>query len=765
MMTGNSKWTGRGSTVAVFVIAALAMQGCTRDPNVRKAKYLESGKKYAAQGKNKEAIIQFSNAIKIDPRYAPAHFELAKSYLKLGSGLAAFTELRKTVQLDPQNVEAHLDMGEMLLAGRQYKPSVQEAKTILGINPKNADAYALLAGNELATGDHEQALKDIQQALAIDPNRAGFHAQLGVIQNADPATQGQAETQLQEAVRLDPKNSAAHLVLAGMLEKKGDYNGAVAQAQSATQSDPKNMRAWIVLASLYFHHGDKPQAEATLMHATDALHDSTQGADLLRGFLEQTGQTERASTVYADLANKYPKSVPIKMAYAHVLADQGNYAKVQQIVDELNKTDKDDPQVEALTAMLMLRSGKINDANALLQKAVKNSPDNQILKFWYGQTQKAKGDISGAEQTFRDIVRVNPGNLQATKELAQIAAQNHDFTLLSQLAETVITKVPDSPDGYVWRGMTELNQNNATAAEGDFQTALKKNPKDVEALVALGQLRFKDKKFPEGAQYLQQAVDVNPNLIPPLQLLVGYYLFQHQPDKALDLVRQQVAKAPNNSLLLDQLAELQLATHDAAGAAGTAQKAMQMNPADGTAVMAYTRATVAQGNVAGAIAKWQTWTDAHPGDANAQVVLGNLEEGKGDGNAAMAAYKKALAIQPDQPIAANDLAFLMLQSGQDLDVALSLAQTARRAMPHSPNTADTLAWAYYHKGIYGSARDLLQDAEKESPNDASIQYHLGMTLSKLGDKANAITHLKKAVSLAPNSQTAGEANKALNSLG
>jgi len=124
-----------------------------------------------------------------------------------------------------------------------------------------------------------------------------------------------------------------------------------------------------------------------------------------------------------------------------------------------------------------------------------------------------------------------------------------------------------------------------------------------------------------------------------------------------------------------------------------------------------------------------------------------------------------LAIQPDQPIAANDLAFLMLQSGQDLDVALSLAQTARRAMPHSPNTADTLAWAYYHKGIYGSARDLLQDAEKESPNDASIQYHLGMTLSKLGDKANAITHLKKAVSLAPNSQTAGEANKALNSLG
>ena len=84
MMSGNSRWTGRSSAVACLVIAGLVTQGCTRDPNVRKAKYLESGKKYAAQGKDKEAIIQFSNAIKIDPRYAPAHFELAKTYLKLG---------------------------------------------------------------------------------------------------------------------------------------------------------------------------------------------------------------------------------------------------------------------------------------------------------------------------------------------------------------------------------------------------------------------------------------------------------------------------------------------------------------------------------------------------------------------------------------------------------------------------------------------------------------------------------------------------------
>jgi cellulose synthase operon protein C len=107
----------------------------------------------------------------------------------------------------------------------------------------------------------------------------------------------------------------------------------------------------------------------------------------------------------------------------------------------------------------------------------------------------------------------------------------------------------------------------------------------------------------------------------------------------------------------------------------------------------------------------------------------------------------------------------MLQNGENADVALTLAQTARRGMPNSPTTADTLAWAYYHKGAYAFARDLLEDALKVNPNSAPMQYHLGMVYSKLADKNSAITHLKKAVSLAPDSPAAKDAKAALQGMG
>ena len=96
-----------------------------------------------------------------------------------------------------------------------------------------------------------------------------------------------------------------------------------------------------------------------------------------------------------------------------------------------------------------------------------------------------------------------------------------------------------------------------------------------------------------------------------------------------------------------------------------------------------------------------------------------------------------------------------------------MAQTARRDNQDKANDvkiADTLAWAYYAKGIYGMARDLLEDAVRESPDNATYHYHLGMVCIKLLDKPNAQLHLKKVIALAPNSPTARDAQSALSSL-
>src|SRR5206468_11075339 len=103
----------------LFLILGLTVSlltGCSRDPNVRKQKYFESGQRYYAEGKYREAVIQFLNATQVDSTFAAAHYQLSRSYIKLQDWQHAYMELGRTLELQPDNYKAHADMANMLAA-------------------------------------------------------------------------------------------------------------------------------------------------------------------------------------------------------------------------------------------------------------------------------------------------------------------------------------------------------------------------------------------------------------------------------------------------------------------------------------------------------------------------------------------------------------------------------------------------------------------------------------------------------------------------
>jgi len=82
---------------------------------------------------------------------------------------------------------------------------------------------------------------------------------------------------------------------------------------------------------------------------------------------------------------------------------------------------------------------------------------------------------------------------------------------------------------------------------------------------------------------------------------------------------------------------------------------------------------------------------------------GGVHESQGNWQQAQTLYQKVLGMQPENALAANNLAYIMIEHGENVNVALTLAQAARRGLPNLPNSADTLGWAYYHNGTISVA--------------------------------------------------------------
>jgi tetratricopeptide (TPR) repeat protein len=286
----------------------------------------------------------------------------------------------------------------------------------------------------------------------------------------------------------------------------------------------------------------------------------------------------------------------------------------------------------------------------------------------------------------------------------------------------------------------------------------------------MGNMRLAQAKFPEAEKFYRQALDKDPSSADGLNGLLNTYFAEKQPDKAVAAANAQVAKSPNNSAFYDLLGTaLFNGKKDLQGAETALRKAVELDKNNSDALVKLGKVQVAEGKADQALATYKQSIKDNPREASFYILAGELYESQNKWDDAKAMYQQALNIEPNHPLASNNMAYVILQQGGNVDVALAMAQTARRGMPDSPNAADTLGWAYFHKGVYNSAIDLFQDAlrlneKRGGAEDATIHYHLGLAYQKANQPALARQQLERVLKINPNYSDGNEVRKALSEL-
>ena len=104
-----------------------------------------------------------------------------------------------------------------------------------------------------------------------------------------------------------------------------------------------------------------------------------------------------------------------------------------------------------------------------------------------------------------------------------------------------------------------------------------------------------------------------------------------------------------------------------------------------------------------------------------------------------------MKIDPNNPLLLNNMAYIMSQSGQNLDEALTMAQRAKQQQPNFHDASDTIGWIYLRKGLSDSAIEIFKDLTIKVKDNPTYHYHYAMALAQKGDNANALKELRTAL--------------------
>lgn len=754
-------------SLVLGTIAGLST-GCTRNPNVRKQKYFEAGQQYSQDGKLSEAAIEFHNALAVDPSYAEAHYQLARVYLQTRHWPEANQELGRVVQLQPENYSARAELARLLIAAGNYREAQEQLDWLSSKRPNDAITHSVAGDLQAAQGDFPAALLEAQRAVELDPQSADLYSKLALIQlRSAPEA---AEASFRKAIELNSHAVAPRLLLANFYQARSRFAEAELQLREGIASNPQDPDPVAALARLYLAQHKRAEAEGLLIRAKYSFGDNSAGYRLLGDFYLGLGELDKATREYRTLYEGHPQDLQVKKNFADLLIHTNQFDEAKTVDDEILKADPNDNEGLIFKGQLQTQSGDVSTAIATLQTVLKNDPSNGLAHYCLGVAFQKSANPEASEREWRDAVRLRPDLLDAQRELALLAMRRGDMTTVERASGEVIRLRPTSPEGYALRAVSGINQKHFSAADADVHKAIDVAPGSALGYVQLGNLSLALKKLKEAETAFQSALDRDPRSNDALRGLMNTYVALGQVDAAVSAANIQIAKVQDNSGFYDLFGTVLFEQKkDLSGAQAALTKSVQLDKNNTDALMKLGKVELAQGRIEEATATYQRATKDNPQEAGFYVMLGQIFQSQRDWAKAQESYQRALNLRHEDPVASCNLAYVILQAGGDLDIALSLAQTARRRMPESPEVADTLGWIYYQKGAYRSAIDSLQAAlslaqTNRSADNPRFHYHLAMAFAKSGDPAKAREQFHKLLKMSPDSDEALDARKQLSLL-
>ena len=153
----------------MFLFGAVVLTAaCAGDLVARAHEYVASGDRYVSRQQLKEAVIEYGNAVKVQPAWAEAHYKRRRAYLSLNDPYHAYQSYA-ALKRDSGSVEGQYLAGLAALAEQRPDDAELAFEQVVALNPRAAAAHRQLARLRLARGDTGRALTAAERATSLDP--------------------------------------------------------------------------------------------------------------------------------------------------------------------------------------------------------------------------------------------------------------------------------------------------------------------------------------------------------------------------------------------------------------------------------------------------------------------------------------------------------------------------------------------------------------------------------------------------------------------
>ena len=618
-----------------------------------------------AAGKNDAARTDIDTVLKAQPGNLQATYLLAITEAQSGKYQAADADLAQLSRYADRLQRYYFVQAMVKARLGQNEQAEQAAGKYLARAPNDLAAYKLLARIQLAKQRPDQAADTLSKIADTGKADAELYDMLG---SAYAATGRGTEAiaAFRKAEALAPNDVGVQTRMASVRLGMGDPDAAVGDLEHTLKLAPNAPAVGEALFFAALATGDNAKAADALakIHAAEG---DTASVDNLDGLLKLSEiDFSGAKAVFSGLVRKYPNFGPAKINLARLDVMMGDRAAGEALLaDVLAAQPTVQPALSMLTSAYV-QSNRLPDAIALLQRAHAAAPASTPVTVALGEVYiragsaqkaldlaaaqtgnnadavnvdtvnveglkaaayQALGRKKEARDSLEQILKINPGAVEARRQLVALLVQAGEFEGARSVVSAGIAANPGNYQLYQDYVLIDLKSGGIAAA-----------------LATADRLRSENQGFP--------ALDA---------LRGDIYLAANRPADAATAYTQANDAAPSG-LLVGRLAATLLRSGRAADAEALLRDWLGKHGDDMAATEQASEVAIAAGKYGEATNYLETLLKRKPHDPVALNNLAWVYQQQGNQAKARALARQAYVLAPN-PTTADTLGWIMTTSG------------------------------------------------------------------------------------------------------
>jgi Flp pilus assembly protein TadD len=348
------------------------------DPKMAEAHRM-LGVVYLDQGLRERAQGQYSYALDLKPGYYAAMAGLARLYRAEGNRARAQELVEKALAERPYDIEMREMLGEILWESAELDRALAELEKVVAVAPRNLQARRTLALIYAAKGATNDLAAELERITQLAPEDVEVKLDLGSAYQR-MGDNSRAIGAYEEILKRDPRNVNALKFVGDCYRRAKETDKAIAAYQKVMKIQPSDPRPYFLLGAVYEEAGNDNKAEQVFQDAQQFKRYIGEAWSNLGAIAFRRGDLSKATWYLSRAVVRAPTRPKGHYNYALLLSAKKERDKALDELRIAGDLDPQDADIRYLAGVILLRQGRLDEARAMFEEALKRQPQHADAK-------------------------------------------------------------------------------------------------------------------------------------------------------------------------------------------------------------------------------------------------------------------------------------------------------------------------------------------------------------------------------------------------